>query len=395
MLNVILQRPKKGFKERSCNYQSCRKTIVSNILIYFVFLKLLIVFNSLFSCEAFIRKELILQRIGNSLHKKQNIRGKETLAKIEESLEIAAIQRVSTPPRQTIIPMLDLINEKSRRTFEGKNILITGASSGLGFSLSRALTACSPTTLILSSRRESALLEVVEVCKAVNPNVTFHVVTCDLEDPESVDKLSAEALAHCPSGIDVLVNNGGVSSRSTFLETKAEIDRQIMQINFFSGAALAKAFVPGMVKKGSGRIIWISSVQGLFALPSRSSYAASKFAVQGYCESLRAELTASGVLVHTVSPGYIRTNLSRSALTGDGKPSGKLDATTAAGADPDELSIEIINKVANGYLDFAVAANLSAIAAVYIRVLCPALFRYVMLKRHKKSQLAIEKDKED
>jgi dehydrogenase/reductase SDR family protein 7B len=130
----------------------------------------------------------------------------------------------------------------------------------------------------------------------------------------------------------VLINNGGVSSRSSFLDTKPEVDAMVMQINFLSGASLAKAVVPGMVDRKSGAILWISSVQGLFGLPERTSYAASKFAVQGYCEALRGELASSGVNVHVASPGYIRTNLSRSAITGDGSPYGKLDSTTANGA---------------------------------------------------------------
>ena len=104
-----------------------------------------------------------------------------------------------------------------------------------------------------------------------------------------------------------------------------------MQVNFFSGVGLAKKLVPGMVAQGSGKVIWISSVQGKLGTPYRTSYAASKFAVQGYCESLRSELASSNVSVHIVSPGYIRTNLSLSAVMGDGSSYSKMDETTANG----------------------------------------------------------------
>ena len=103
-----------------------------------------------------------------------------------------------------------------------------------------------------------------------------------------------------------------------------------MQVNFLSGAALAKAVVPGMVQKGLGAIIWIGSVQGLLGIPQRTSYAASKFAVQGYCEALRGELASSGVTVHVASPGYIRTNLSRSAVGGSNQEREDLQAAASS-----------------------------------------------------------------
>ena len=82
-----------------------------------------------------------------------------------------------------------------------------------------------------------------------------------------------------------------------------------MQVNFLAGAAFAKALIPAMISSAKGgKVIWISSVQGLVGIPNRSSYAASKFAVQGYTESIRGELKSSGVTVHTVSPGYIRVS---------------------------------------------------------------------------------------
>jgi short-subunit dehydrogenase len=100
-------------------------------------------------------------------------------------------------------------------------------------------------------------------CKEIFPEIVTHVITCDLSDKASVADLSERALNVCHQRIDVLINNGGVSSRSRFLDTKLDVDEKVMQINFFAGVALAKALVPGMVERGHGKIIWISSVQGL------------------------------------------------------------------------------------------------------------------------------------
>lgn len=203
-------------------------------------------------------------------------------------------------------------------------------------------------------------------------------------------------MALCDNGIiNVLINNGGVSSRSAFVDTDLAVDARIMQINFLAGAALAKAVVPTMMISSSNssneknvqknRIIWISSVQGLVGIPHRSSYAASKFAVQGYCESIRAELYGHNIAIHTVAPGYINTNLSQSAVTGDGEAYGRTDETTAAGADPNELAVTILDQVAAGAVDFTVAAPVSARAAVWMKLFCPNLLRNLLVRRYEKT----------
>lgn len=120
-------------------------------------------------------------------------------------------------------------------------------------------------------------------------------------------------------------------------------------------------------------------------LPERTSYAASKFAVQGYCEAMRGELASSGVTVHVASPGYIRTNLSRSAVTGDGTPHGKMDAATAKGADPNQVAVDIMKAVASGKADFVVAATTSAKVAPWIRFFLPSVWNKLLVKRYEKS----------
>ena len=169
---------------------------------------------------------------------------------------------------------LDVLNgfsccEASKRKFKGKSVLLTGASGGLGKSLASQLVCCGVATLILSGRDEKSLREVAKTCQHISvetagqmDSIKIHIVICDLADPESVQQLGEESLKIC-GHVDVLINNGGVSSRSKFLETKLEVDELLMRINFFSGASLAKAVVPGMVSNGFGTIVWISSVQGL------------------------------------------------------------------------------------------------------------------------------------
>lgn len=154
--------------------------------------------------------------------------------------------------------------------------------------------------------------------------------------------------------------------------------------------------------------------------PFRTSYAASKFAVQGYTEALRSELASSNISVHVVSPGYIRTNLSLSAVMGDGGGYGKMDDTTAngkwyhkwfpfiscccllslsflqririAGADPDEVANEILTSIAQNKTDFVVAATFSAKAALLLKFLAPGFLEKQLVKRFEKGKVEMKKE---
>jgi dehydrogenase/reductase SDR family protein 7B len=286
--------------------------------------------------------------------------------------------------------------DSTKQEYQNKSILITGASRGLGRSLAKSLSSCNPSLLVLSGRDEVALSEVKEECLQIdNGEMKVEIVVCNLADKSSVDKLATSALQlsrrHTNSPIDILINNGGISSRSSFLQTKLEVDEQLMQVNFFSGAALAKSLVPGMAAKKRGKIVWISSVQGKLGTPYRTSYAASKFAVQGYCEALRSELSSNNISVHIASPGYIRTNLSVSAVMGDGKAYSKMDETTANGADPDDVACTILNSVAKGESDFVVAATFAAKAALWLKFLLPSLLESKLVKRFEKGEVEAKK----
>ena len=289
------------------------------------------------------------------------------------------------------------LSEDTKIQFQNKSILLTGASRGLGRSLAHKLAECNISLLILSGRDEAALKQVKQECEEKMPasSMKIKIVPCDLSDKSSVDNLCAKSLSiakeiHSTNAIDILINNGGISSRSSFLDTDLSIDEKVMQVNFLSGAQLAKAMVPSMVDQSSGRIIWISSIQGKLGTPYRTSYAASKFAVQGYCEALRSELTSSNVHVHIISPGYIRTNLSQSAIMGDGQSYGKTDVTTANGKDPDEVASTILRSVAIEQTDFIVAATFSAKVALWLKVLAPSFLEKMLVKRFEKQKLEVK-----
>jgi len=332
-------------------------------------------------------------------NKHRDFRNKQTFSQKKLSGR-NILKSTNTEIYNNMVDTLPKSSPSTNESFHSKSILITGASGGLGRSLALQFSTCIPRVLILSARNEEALKQVVEECKVISPTSVIHMLLCDLSNMDQVKQLGDEALKLCyQSGfgvVDVLVNNGGISSRSKFLDTTIEVDETVMRVNYLAGACLAKKVVPDMVKQKSGKIIWISSVQGLVGIPNRTSYAASKFAVQGYCESLRAELAPCNVSVHVISPGYIRTNLSRSAMLGDGRQYNQMDATTASGADPQDVAYTILDEVAKGRSDIIVAATFSAKIAIWLRFLLPTLLQYLLVSRFIKSeQKSADKDKNE
>jgi len=322
--------------------------------------------------------------------------------KIRKGLVSSTVMKVSNGANSRSSP---LCSSRTKVSFEGKNIILTGASGGLGKAMAIQFIKSNVGTLILSGRDYETLDAVRNMCNGINDSMApqqrpseIHILTCDLSDAESVDKFATESLRLCQNQVDVLVNNGGISSRSSFVDTTSDVDELLMRVNFLSGAALAKRIVPFIVanngngnSKDDGKIIWISSVQGLIGTPFRTSYAASKFAVQGYCEALRSELASSGVSVHVVSPGYIRTNLSLSAVCGDGSEYGKMDEATAKGADPNKVAVKILDSVAKGHPDVVVAASTSTKIALVIKFFCPSLLRNLLVQRFEKNLASRQK----
>jgi dehydrogenase/reductase SDR family protein 7B len=138
-----------------------------------------------------------------------------------------------------------------------------------------------------------------------------------------------------------------------------------------------------MEEKRSGAIPVISSVQGKLGLPFRTSYAASKHALQGFYDSLRAEVISKNIRLTTISPGYVKTNLSLNALNGDGSSYGKLDETTANGMNPSALA-KIVLKSINENKKDVVIADSKTVSAIQLNVMFPDITAWIMAKRAKK-----------
>nr|XP_057904328.1 dehydrogenase/reductase SDR family member 7B isoform X2 [Doryrhamphus excisus] len=267
-------------------------------------------------------------------------------------------------------------------------VVITGASSGLGKECARIFHGAGA-RLVLCGRDAARLQRVVEELTASatdrkQQTYTPRTVIVDLSDTESLDR-AAEDILKCYGQVDVLINNAGISYRGNILDTHLSVQRDVMQTNYFGPVALTQGLLPSMVRRRRGHIVVISSVQGKIAIPYRSAYAASKHATQAYFDCLRAEVERYGIPVTVISPGYIRTNLSVNAVTGDGSKYGVVDTTTATGRDPRDVAHAVLKAVRRKSKDVVLAGPLPTLA-VYLRTLWPALFFKLMSSRARKEQ---------
>jgi short-subunit dehydrogenase len=218
-----------------------------------------------------------------------------------------------------------------------KHVWITGASSGIGEQLA-ILLAQQCKLLVLSGRDVTALQRVQALCSG---HADVVVIPFDLSQPEQAFQICSQ-VAERYKRIDLLINNAGISQRSLANETLLSVDTKIIQTNVLGTIAVTKAVLPVMLRHQYGQIVVVSSIVGKFGTPLRSAYAASKHALHGYFESLRAEVFSDNVKITLVCPGFVKTNISIRALTGDGTPQQRMDAATEGGLTPRYVAQRIL-----------------------------------------------------
>jgi len=171
---------------------------------------------------------------------------------------------------------------------------------------------------VLTGRNAEALGEVAARCRQRGPRVD--TVAGDLTD-DTVRRRVVDAATEA-GGIDLLVNNAGITMNARFSELEPGVIRRIMEINFFAAVELTRLALDSLMEH-HGRIVIMSSVTGLVGTPTRTAYAASKHALHGFFDALRVELREAGVGVTIVCPGYVATPIRERALVGDGSEQGR------------------------------------------------------------------------
>jgi short-subunit dehydrogenase len=237
-------------------------------------------------------------------------------------------------------------------------VWITGASSGIGEALAKQY-ARQGEKLVLSARRVPELEQVKQACiKLGCADSDVLVLPLDLL---KIDNMSAQVeLVLAQFGrVDVLINNAGISQRSLCIETELSTYRTLFEIDVFGQIALTKAVLPIMLKQGSGHIAVTSSVAGKVGVKLRSGYCAAKHAVMGFFDALRAEVAENNIQVSTITPGFIKTDVSVNAITSNGDKFGIEDDDIKNGMDVDQCAKVIVNKMNKGVKEIVVGKGLS------------------------------------
>ena len=258
--------------------------------------------------------------------------------------------------------------------FTGKTVWVTGASSGIGEALVYALDR-EGAHLIISARRKDELERVQS--KTSRPE-QVDIILLDLASEASVK----EAIRSCfekHERVDMLFNNGGISQRADALETPTDVERQIMEINFFSNILLSKAVASVMKENGGGHIIVTSSLMGKWGFFLRSSYAASKHALHGYYDCMRMEVEHYGIQITLLTPGFIASEISLHALDSSGKATGAMDNNQATGMSTADCATGILRGVAAGKKEFGIGGK--ELLGLKLRRFAPALFEKMLRKR--------------
>jgi short-subunit dehydrogenase len=259
--------------------------------------------------------------------------------------------------------------------FDHKVVWVTGASSGIGEALVKELAVKSNAKIILSSRNKDQLNAVAQ--KAGLEANRFFVLPLDLEDYKKMPDVVEEAVEKFGK-IDILINNAGLSQRSLAIETDIEVDKRLMDIDYIGTVALTKSVLPYMIRNGGGHIAVVSSLMGIFGAPMRSSYAAAKHALHGFFDSLRAELYTKKITVTIICPGFVQTNISINALTGNGSLQGTMDDATNKGMPADVFAGKMLAAIEKKKNQASIGGR--EVMGTYLKRFFPSLLAKIVRK---------------
>lgn len=261
-----------------------------------------------------------------------------------------------------------------------KVIWITGASSGIGEAIVYAL-AKENCKLVISARRIEELNRVKANTKLSDENIL--VLPLDLEQHQNAKEWTKKVTDKF-NRIDILINNGGISQEGYALNTSSEVEQKIMNINYFGNVALSKAVAPIMQQQKSGKIAIITSIAGKFGQAGLSSYSASKHALYGFYDSFRLELKKDNVSVLLVSPGFINTNVTLNAITGDGSTFNKNSPAQENGMKADVFAHKFIKTLKSNNNHKYIGSK--ELLAVPFKTFFPNIFYNLIYKMSKKKK---------
>ena len=259
-----------------------------------------------------------------------------------------------------------------RRYFSGKRVWVTGASSGIGEALVELLGAAGVTTLA-SARREDRL----RALEAKHPSVSM--MPLDLCESDRLEDAAARAWSML-GGIDVLINNAGISQRSRFVEADPDSLEAVIRVDLIGTMRLTHAVAIRMNERGSGHLAAVTSVAARIPPPLRSAYAASKAGLHGLFDAMRGELEPAGIAISLVVPGFVRTEISTHAMTATGSEHGIVDPNQEHGEDAAGCALAILRGLARRRREFTVSMSPRLSVALALRRVAPWLLWRILAK---------------
>lgn len=261
------------------------------------------------------------------------------------------------------------------KVFDRKVVLITGGCAGIGRALAERM-AQAGARLVIFDLEQNALDGLVQHL-VDHHNADVLALRCDVSDAAAVQQAVALVVERF-GGIDVLINNAGITHRSRVADTSLAVFERIMAVNFYGALHCTQAALPSLVAR-RGQIIVLSSLSQYAPVPDRAAYNASKHALHGLFETLRGELDGSGVHVMLVCPGYTATDLRKNVLVGDGSTAPQPALATGRVASPQDVA-EAIYQGALKRRRLLVLSNLDWRARMIARCF-PRLFEQLLLPR--------------
>ncbi len=222
--------------------------------------------------------------------------------------------------------------------FKDKVVVVTGGTDGIGKALVDALLTMGA-KVATCSRNHDKLYRL----QAEYPSAHLHTMVADVSSENDCRRFM-ETTIKTFGGIDILINNAGVSMRALLKEASTEVIHKVMDINFYGTVNCTKYALDSIIAR-KGTIVGVSSIAGYRGLPGRSGYSASKFAVQGWLEAIKTELMADGVHVMWVCPGFTASNIRYVALNKDGIAHGKTPMDEGKMMSAEECATHILNAI--------------------------------------------------
>lgn len=251
-----------------------------------------------------------------------------------------------------------------------KKVWITGASDGIGAALAKYYNGKGYYTILSGRNIENLKVTREELHSSKNSDI----ISFDVNDFSKAEE-SVKHLLTIHRTPDIIILNAGISQRSLAIDTKMEVTEKLIRTNFLSNVNIMNSMIKEIIDNKS-HIVVITSVTGKIGTPMRSSYAASKHALHGYFDSFRAENSKYGVKITLVCPGYIRTQISINALTGDGSAQKTMDKTTGSGMLPETLAAKIYSAVKKGKSEVYIGGK--EILGIYLKRFFPKLLERII-----------------